>query len=310
MAKKPSLTTISSGYYSTGQLNNNFSAINTAFDNTLSRDGSTPNTMGADLDLNNNDLINAKVIEAGRIVVSGSDITSTFPILVWKGSWVTATDYVVNDIVYNSGSSYICLEAHTSGTFVTDLSASKWELFSASSSLLDEDDFSSDSDTEGATQQSIKAYVDTQDAATLASAGTAAETYANSLEATTSQARGGAAGVFLSPSVVESASEEVELTILSGSVAVDWSSFLNGYVTFNTSPVTLSAPTNAEPGTWRAIRVIQDGTGSRLISLNSVYKRPGGAAVTLTTTANAEDMLFVYCVNATKFYVYDQLDMK
>lgn len=308
MAKRPTLTTISSGYYSTGQLNNNFSAINAAFDNTLSRDGSTPNTMSADIDLNNNDIINVKTIEANRIVVSGSEVTSTSPTLVWKGNWVTATDYTVNAIVHNGGSTYICVEAHTSGTFSTDLSASKWEAFVSSSTFLDEDDFASNSDTEGATQQSIKAYVNAQDVATLASAGTAAETYADSLEANTTQARNGTAGVFLSPSIVESASEEVAFSISTGAVAVDWSTFINAYVTLNEN-VTLNAPTNAEPGTWRCIRIIQDATGSRTLTLNSAYKTPGAEGVTLTTTANAEDMLFIYCVTTSKFYVFAQLDM-
>ena len=39
-------------------VNTNNQAIETAFDNTLSRDGSTPNSMGADLDMNSNRVIN------------------------------------------------------------------------------------------------------------------------------------------------------------------------------------------------------------------------------------------------------------
>jgi len=45
----------------------------------------------------------------------------------WAGAWLTATQYLVNDIVRNSGSSYICLVDHTSGTFATDLAAGKWQ---------------------------------------------------------------------------------------------------------------------------------------------------------------------------------------
>lgn len=48
--------------------------------------------------------------------------------LIWEGPWLTATSYSVDDAVSNGGSSYICIEAHTSGTFATDLAASKWEL--------------------------------------------------------------------------------------------------------------------------------------------------------------------------------------
>jgi hypothetical protein len=47
----------------------------------------------------------------------------------WKGEWVTSTAYAVNDTVEYGGSGYICVTAHTSGAFSTDLSAGKWEMF-------------------------------------------------------------------------------------------------------------------------------------------------------------------------------------
>jgi hypothetical protein len=62
MPKQATINTISSGYASQTQLNENFENINTALNNTLSRDGSAPNAMNADLDLNNNDLLNVKAI--------------------------------------------------------------------------------------------------------------------------------------------------------------------------------------------------------------------------------------------------------
>lgn len=74
MAKKPSVTTITSGYASNTQLNANFTALRNAFDNTLSLDGSTPNAMLADLDLNNNDLLNVNAIEVVSIRSGGEDI--------------------------------------------------------------------------------------------------------------------------------------------------------------------------------------------------------------------------------------------
>jgi hypothetical protein len=39
-------------------INNNFTAVETAMENTLSRDGSSPNSMSADLDMNNNNILN------------------------------------------------------------------------------------------------------------------------------------------------------------------------------------------------------------------------------------------------------------
>jgi cytoskeletal protein CcmA (bactofilin family) len=47
----------------------------------------------------------------------------------YKGAWATSTAYKVDDIVTRGGSTYICLIANTSGTFATDLAASKWESF-------------------------------------------------------------------------------------------------------------------------------------------------------------------------------------
>jgi len=48
----------------------------------------------------------------------------------WKGTWVTSTVYALNDAVYEStnGQSYLCVVAHTSGTFSTDLTSVYWEL--------------------------------------------------------------------------------------------------------------------------------------------------------------------------------------
>jgi len=47
----------------------------------------------------------------------------------YKGNWSTTTAYKVDDIVVRGGSTYICLIAHTSATFSTDLAANKWESF-------------------------------------------------------------------------------------------------------------------------------------------------------------------------------------
>jgi hypothetical protein len=40
--------------------------------------------------------------------------------------WMTATNYVVGDTVYNTTSRYECLISHTSGVLATDLAAGKW----------------------------------------------------------------------------------------------------------------------------------------------------------------------------------------
>lgn len=52
-------------------------------------------------------------------------------LLEWQGAWLTATAYAPSDLVQDNGNTYVCLVAHTSGTFSTDLAALKWELFAA-----------------------------------------------------------------------------------------------------------------------------------------------------------------------------------
>jgi len=71
MAKKPTISSITSGYTSTTALNANFEALRDGFDNTLSLDGSTPNAMNADFDMNSNDILNAKEVNASSLRLDG-----------------------------------------------------------------------------------------------------------------------------------------------------------------------------------------------------------------------------------------------
>ena len=48
-----------------------------------------------------------------------------------RSTWTPATEYYVNDVVIRGANSYICLSRHQSGTFATDLSASKWIKFTS-----------------------------------------------------------------------------------------------------------------------------------------------------------------------------------
>lgn len=52
-------------------------------------------------------------------------------LLEWQGPWVTATAYAPSDLVEENGNTYVCVTAHTSGTFSTDLGSAYWELFAA-----------------------------------------------------------------------------------------------------------------------------------------------------------------------------------
>lgn len=77
MAKKPTLTTVTSGFTSGAVINDNFTDLSDAFDNTLSRDGSTPNEMLADLDMNSNDILNAGSLDVGTLRINGVSVLPT-----------------------------------------------------------------------------------------------------------------------------------------------------------------------------------------------------------------------------------------
>lgn len=114
MAKKPTLTTLTSGHGSAAKHNANYTAIEDAFDNTLSLDGSTPNAMNADLDLNSNDLNNVGTVTTTSLVLNGTTITASVSERIdWKGAWATSTAYTIGDAVSNNGASYICTTNHT-----------------------------------------------------------------------------------------------------------------------------------------------------------------------------------------------------
>ena len=62
---------------------------------------------------------------------------------------------------------------------------------------------------------------------------------------------------------------------------------------------TLANPTNITAGQSGIIVITQDSTGSRTLSYGSYWKFAGGTAPTLTTTANAVDVLAYYANTTT-----------
>lgn len=54
---------------------------------------------------------------------------------------------------------------------------------------------------------------------------------------------------------------------------------------------TMAAPSGLVDGAFYSLLVIQDATGSRTLAWNSVFKFANGVAPTLSTAANAKDMI-------------------
>jgi hypothetical protein len=70
MSKVP-LSDVNSRYGSVGALNANFDSIQQGFENTLSRDGTGPNAMESDLDMNGNDILNAASVSVTSLTING-----------------------------------------------------------------------------------------------------------------------------------------------------------------------------------------------------------------------------------------------
>lgn len=68
----------------------------------------------------------------------------------------------------------------------------------------------------------------------------------------------------------------------------------NNYAVTLTGNATLANPTNLVAGQSGVIKITQDGTGSRTLAYGNNWDFPAGAAPTLTTTANAVDILAYY----------------
>ena len=91
-------------------------------------------------------------------------------------------------------------------------------------------------------------------------------------------------------------------TALTFDATQDWALTANQVATLTlTDNTTFDAPTQMVDGAFYSLIIIQDGTGSRTASWNTVFKWPGGTAPTLTTTASAKDV-FVWRSDGTNMY--------
>lgn len=72
---------------------------------------------------------------------------------------------------------------------------------------------------------------------------------------------------------------------------------------------TMAAPTNLQAGKRYALKITQDGTGSRTITWNAVFKWAGGTAPTLSTAAAKIDIIN-FVSDGTNLYGVATLDVR
>lgn len=93
----------------------------------------------------------------------------------------------------------------------------------------------------------------------------------------------------------------IQTLTFSSNIIIDFSISRNFQITL-TGNITIQNPVNAITGHSGLIYLIQDSTGNRTASFGTNWKFENGTAPTLTTSANAMDML-VYEVYNSNFIV-------
>ena len=89
--------------------------------------------------------------------------------------------------------------------------------------------------------------------------------------------------------------------ILTDGPTISWDTSLGSVATVTLGGNrAIAAPTNLKIGSY-ILHIIQDGTGGRTLTWNSVFKWPAGVAPVLTTTGNRRD-LFSFVCDGTNLY--------
>ena len=129
-------------------------------------------------------------------------------------------------------------------------------------------------------------------------------------EAGSGDFRSNAAGKVLSPAAVWTDATPVDLGNETGTVTLDFSSFINAKMTA-TGAITLGSTSNLKYGASGVIIIKQDGTGSRTLAINTTYwECDGGTVPVLSTTANAVDILIYYVRDNGKVSITLRKDSK
>lgn len=106
---KLTLNTVASGFLSVDQQNENFERIEAAFENTLSRDGTAPNSMAANLDMNGYKIVNvAPGTNSNDVATFGQLQAATFDYTIQRiQEFAPAspgqTAYTLTDFTYQPG---------------------------------------------------------------------------------------------------------------------------------------------------------------------------------------------------------------
>ena len=240
MAKKPTITTVQSGFNSQEVINENFQALADALDNTLSLDGSIPNAMEADLDLNGQAILNV-----GAVYVDGTEILASIYLANQSASAASvaasasATAAAVSAANALSSEEAAELDATAAETAATAAAGSATSAASSASAAATSEINAATSATSAASSATDAATSETNAASSATSAANSASAAATSAtNAATSETN--AAG-----SATAAAASQVAAAASAASAANSYDLFDDRYLGSKTSDPTLDNDGNA-----------------------------------------------------------------
>jgi hypothetical protein len=194
-----------------------------------------------------------------------------------QGNWATSTAYSLNDAVFEDNGVYYCTEAHTSGTFSTDLAAVKW-------TVLIDLSVSVDAAAASAVATAADAIATAADAIATAADAVSTASDAASADASRILAEAAAAGIYWKDPVLNATTANVTL---SGEQTID------GVLTSASRILVKDQTASEENGVY----VTGSGAWSRATPLDT-WDEHIGAVVTVSTGTASSDTSWMCTVDS------------
>lgn len=192
----------------------------------------------------------------------------------WQGSWVTATAYALNDVVEEGGSSYICISAHTSGVFATDLAFPRWELVAQ----------------KGADGAGTGDLISTNNLSDVANAATSRANLGLAIGTDVQAFDANNAVTDAAQTYTQQQNFGTSVLADAANIAWDLNTAQVARVTLNGNR-TLDNPTNMVDGGTYILEVIQGAGGNHTLAYDTAYQFPDGTAPVLSTGAGDVDII-------------------
>lgn len=276
---KLTLSTIGSRYASVAALNANFDAIVQAIENTISRDGTSPNSMSGNLDMNSNRILNLPAPTSDN-----EPITRAYLGVLDNNAYDASVAAAASaEDAADSAAAAAASAASLDTTNLLNKNNNLSELASPSTALTNL----------GGTTVGKAVFIAVDAAAARTAIGTVINTDVQAYDANTAKTN-----VVQSFSVAQRGSATA-LTSTSASIAVNLALANNFTHTF-TENTTLANPTNITAGQCGTIVFTQHASSPKTLAFGSYWKFPGGTVPTVTATASAVDTMAYYVESATR----------